>query len=198
MGEELPASCLRFHIGAACEQLTFLPHCAVQESKHQEIKRSLIDTLEGCLGDSLRLQKALVSRLALQNAESNEQLGLGKWELGNPVREATEEDKFSFKDCGLSRADHAYMWKRHVSLGDMVLFTDKVGGQFLMAVSGLRAASTFSLRRWKKSRPPMGQSMETIRGKKVVEAAARHGNCSCCLVVFPRIRRALPALVKKM
>ena len=100
-------SCLRFHIGAACEQLTFLPHCAVQESKHQEIKRSLIDTLEGCLGDSLRLQKALVSRLALQNAESNEQLGLGKWGLGNPVREATEEDKFSFKDCGLSRADHA-------------------------------------------------------------------------------------------
>ena len=159
-------SCLRFHIGAACEQLTFLPHCAVQESKHQEIKRSLIDTLEGCLGDSLRLQKALVSRLALQNAESNEQLGLGKWGLGNPVREATEEDKFSFKDCGLSRADHAYMWKRHVSLGDMVLFTDKVGGQFLMAVSGPACGLHFLFETMEKKQTARGAVNGNHQGKE--------------------------------
>ena len=123
---------------------------------------------------------------------------MGKWGLGNPVREDTEEDKFSFKDCGLRRADNSYMWKRHVSLSDMVLFTDKVGGQFLMAVSGPACGLHFLFETMEKSRPPMGRSMETIRGKKVVEATARHGNCSCCLVVFPRIRRALPALVKKM
>ena len=43
----------------------------------------------------------------------------------------------------------------------------------------------------------MGQSMEDIRPEEVVEATARNRRDACCLVVFRRIRRVLPALVEK-
>ena len=126
----------RFHIPAACEQLQFLPHCGIQEKKHQEIKHGLIDCLEGCCGDSLRLQRAMLARLVLRNAEASEKYGLGDWGLGKPVREATKEDKLSFRDNGLVYAESVSMWKRKITLGDMVLLTDNIGGQFVKAVSG--------------------------------------------------------------
>ena len=39
--------------------------------------------------------------------------------------------------------------------------------------------------------------MEDIRPEEVVEATARNRRDACCLVVFHRIRRVLPALVEK-
>ena len=39
--------------------------------------------------------------------------------------------------------------------------------------------------------------MEDIMPEEVVEATARNRRDACCLVVFRRIRRALPALVEK-
>ena len=65
----------RFHIPAACEQLQFLPHCAIQEKKHQ-------------------------------------------------------------RDNGLLCADSVFMWKRKIAVGDVVLLTDNVAGQFIKAVCG--------------------------------------------------------------
>ena len=126
----------RFHIPPACEQLRFLPHCGVQEKKHQEIKHGLIDSLEGCCGDSLRLQKAMVVRLTMHNADSSEKYGLGEWGLGKPAKEATGEDKLAFKDNGLLCSDKACLWKRNVQTGDVLLLTDELGGQFARAACG--------------------------------------------------------------
>ena len=122
----------RFHIPAACEQLQFLPHCAIQEKKHQEIKHGLIDCLEGCCGDPPLPE----SHAFPFGSEASEKYGLGDWGLGKPVREATKEDKLSFRDNGLVYAESVSMWKRKITLGDMVLLTDNIGGQFVKAVSG--------------------------------------------------------------
>ena len=125
----------RFHIPSACEQLRFLPHCTIQEKKRQEIKHGLVDCLEGCCGDSLRLQRAMLTRLVLRNAEDSQRYGMGEWGLGKPEKEATKEEKLSFRDNGLLCADSVLMWKRKIAVGDMVL-TDNVAGQFIKAVSG--------------------------------------------------------------
>ena len=46
------------------------------------------------------------------------------------------EDKLAFKDSGLLCADKAYLRKRNVQTGDVILLSDKLGGQFVQAACG--------------------------------------------------------------
>ena len=57
--------------------------------------------MEGCCGDSLRLQRAMLTRLVLRDAEGSQRYGMGEW--GN----------------GLLCADSVFMWKRKIAVGDM-------------------------------------------------------------------------------